>query len=183
MRWFTWSASFHLLWLSSHVSSCGSKGFCVYDACCLCHLCHRPCFGDASTWWTDCGLFCNLGASSLLFCRYTRCFPSLHVAVAFLSAFAILKVDRFVGAFTLILAALIAVSTMMIKQHFFADVVFGFALSELSRRLFLSKIMLRSDEMIDKAPGRKGALIVMLIYSLCLLCMYVSYRSGWEPWR
>ena len=112
-----------------------------------------------------------------------NCFPSLHVAVSFLAAFATIKVDRLVGAFTFALAMSIALSTMMVKQHFFADVAFGFALADLARRIFLQPLRLRADELIDKTPGRRGALLVLLVYSLCILGMYITYLSGWMPWR
>lgn len=67
----------------------------------------------------------------------TNCFPSLHVALAMIGAFFTYKQSRFLGVITVCWAALIIMSTMTIKQHYFADVVGGSVLAIISCALVL----------------------------------------------
>lgn len=66
-----------------------------------------------------------------------NCFPSLHVAHAFVSALASHRVHRGVGRVALACAALVAVSTLLTKQHYLGDVVGGLALAFLFAAIFL----------------------------------------------
>jgi membrane-associated phospholipid phosphatase len=54
-----------------------------------------------------------------------NCFPSLHVAYAFLAALWTHHVRRRIGLAALAWAALIGVSTLFIKQHYAADIFAG----------------------------------------------------------
>ena len=54
-----------------------------------------------------------------------NCFPSLHVAYAFLAALSTYRVRRGLGIAALVWAVVIGISTLFIKQHFVADVVAG----------------------------------------------------------
>ncbi len=112
-----------------------------------------------------------------------NCFPSLHVAMALLASLACWKVDRFVGLVTFVLALFISASTMLVKQHYFSDVLFGAFLAFGAYIIFLHKVELRADEHVDKAPGRKGALFILLIYLCVLLGLYLAYCSDWKPWE
>lgn len=70
-------------------------------------------------------------------------FPSLHASLATLFAIHWWRVDRRLGAVIGIWAALIAVSTVFVKQHYVPDVVAGVALavvaSLVSLRLFVDQ--------------------------------------------
>ena len=59
----------------------------------------------------------------------TTCFPSLHVATSVLGALIVHKIDKPLGRPLLVLAVLISASTMLVKQHFFADVISGMLLA------------------------------------------------------
>jgi len=65
-----------------------------------------------------------------------NCFPSLHVAHSFVSAFATLRVNRQLGAFALVAATLVGVSTLFTKQHYVADVVAGALLGYVAILVF-----------------------------------------------
>jgi len=58
-----------------------------------------------------------------------NCFPSLHVAHSFVSALTCYPVHRRVGIFATLAAAVVAISTLLTKQHYVLDVVAGVALA------------------------------------------------------
>lgn len=62
-----------------------------------------------------------------------NCFPSLHVALAWLAALGLRDERRGWGTAFLFWAAAISLSTITTKQHYFIDVVGGFALAGLCR--------------------------------------------------
>ena len=64
-------------------------------------------------------------------------FPSLHVMYAFLPAFMLLKDYKIAGSITLVVAILIAFSTVFIKQHYILDVVGGIVLAGMGYGLYL----------------------------------------------
>src|SRR5258708_1576110 len=66
-----------------------------------------------------------------------NCFPSLHVAYAFVSALTCFRVHRGVGAVAGLWAALIGVSTLFAKQHYVVDVIAGALLAYVAYVLFL----------------------------------------------
>ena len=47
-----------------------------------------------------------------------NCFPSIHVGHSFVSALVCYRVDRRVGFTALIVATLVGLSTLFIKQHY-----------------------------------------------------------------
>jgi membrane-associated phospholipid phosphatase len=58
-------------------------------------------------------------------------FPSLHVAHTSMLAFLLTRDRPRLGAVALVMATLLALSTLTTKQHFIADVVSGYALAAL----------------------------------------------------
>ncbi|MEM9182113.1 MAG: phosphatase PAP2 family protein [Pseudomonadota bacterium] len=66
-----------------------------------------------------------------------NCFPSLHVAHSFVSALAVSRVRQDLGWIAVICAALVAVSTLFTKQHFFVDLVAGVLLALFAYAVFL----------------------------------------------
>ena len=64
-----------------------------------------------------------------------NCFPSLHVALDFLSAFFTWTERPRAGGALLSMAVLISVSTLFVKQHYVLDVVAGALLGALAFRL------------------------------------------------
>ncbi|MEW5735808.1 MAG: phosphatase PAP2 family protein [Thermodesulfobacteriota bacterium] len=67
----------------------------------------------------------------------TTLFPSAHVSMSFCSAYYTRRVNKRLGDFCLLVAAYVAVSVVLIKQHYVADVLAGFILAS-STYLFFS---------------------------------------------
>ena len=67
----------------------------------------------------------------------TNCFPSLHVSITSLAAFAVWKANRVYGALALLAAALVGISVCTVKQHFVLDAVAGLSLAAIVRALVL----------------------------------------------
>ena len=65
------------------------------------------------------------------------CFPSLHVAYAFVSAFACGRVHGGVGIVAVLWAGLIGVSTLFTKQHYAVDVIAGASAAAIAYVWFL----------------------------------------------
>ena len=68
-------------------------------------------------------------------------FPSLHTSLSSLMAIHWLKLNRPVGIVLSIWTALILVSTLLIKQHYIADLIFGLALACGTAWLFTKLIV------------------------------------------
>lgn len=58
-----------------------------------------------------------------------NCFPSLHVSLITLASIFTLEKNRPLGALWFVAAAIISASTLVVKQHYFMDVVGGFGLA------------------------------------------------------
>lgn len=73
-------------------------------------------------------------------------FPSLHVSACFVTAFIFLKEARWKFLFFVIWATLISISTLTTKQHYFLDVVAGFALAMVAAYIFIIKAHYRAPD-------------------------------------
>ncbi|MBL6975263.1 MAG: phosphatase PAP2 family protein [Deltaproteobacteria bacterium] len=83
-----------------------------------------------------------------------NCLPSTHCAVALLSALALYEASPRLGAWGLLTAFLIALSTVFTKQHYIVDAIAGFALAGLT--FWLLKWIWRNP---DKIPERARQLL------------------------
>lgn len=112
-----------------------------------------------------------------------NCFPSLHIAQAFVGAFATLKADKFYGGVATVAAVLISLSTMLVKQHYLADVMAGFVLSCITGYVFLWSYTPESDNPLDIRFKRVyGALFAPAWLAAVATCYYL-FQSGFHPWR
>lgn len=66
-----------------------------------------------------------------------NCFPSIHVAHSFVSALACHRVHRRLGVVTLACAAVVALATLLTKQHYVADALGGMGLALLAQAVWL----------------------------------------------
>ncbi|HEY6402922.1 MAG TPA: phosphatase PAP2 family protein, partial [Blastocatellia bacterium] len=85
-----------------------------------------------------------------------NCFPSLHVALAWLSALGLRDERRRAGALAMVWAALISISTLTTKQHYFADLVGGGALAFFCRWLIREQISFKEPRIFTDAADQHG---------------------------
>ena len=111
-------------------------------------------------------------------------FPSMHVALAVLAALCCWKVDRLMGGGAGVVAALIAASTLLVKQHWLADVVAGAALGFVVWGVFVARFP-TPTEGAEGAPRhpRWVSLVPAVGFGGAVLCCWLLYRSGYAPWE
>jgi len=125
-------------------------------------------FGDGFSAW-------SLRHTYLVDTPY-NCFPSLHVAYAFVSALTCFRVHRGVGAAAGLWAALIGVSTLYTKQHYIADVIAGTLAAYVAYLLFLRSYPREAVSESDRRRAPFRALAVIGIFAILLAGFWVSYR-------
>ena len=111
----------------------------------------------------------------------TCCFPSLHVSMSFIAALCCSKVSRIVGGATILIAVLISLSTLFVKQHFIADVFGGLFLAGGSYLYWMRTAPTLYDQPKERVYALKYAFIPCLIYIGIILTLYSLYWSGWVP--
>jgi membrane-associated phospholipid phosphatase len=109
------------------------------------------------------------------------CFPSLHVAYAFVGAMACYGVHRGVGRAAAAWAVLIGISTIYTKQHFAVDAIAGAIIGMAAHAIFLRSPPREplDDEDQQKAPWR--ALMVVAAYAAAIGIFWTAYRWGFGP--
>lgn len=112
-----------------------------------------------------------------------NCFPSVHVALAFTAAFCVLKADILQGVIAILVAIAISVSTLLVKQHYIADVIAGLIIALLVKGVVLDRFKPRPEDRPCAWPGAIGAGFVP-VYGLIVVAVYNGlYLRGWAPWR
>lgn len=104
-----------------------------------------------------------------------NCFPSLHVAWAFVAALTCYRVHRGVGFVALSWAAIIGISTLFTKQHYVIDVIGGIAIAFAAYLLFLRDYPRNATADIDRRLAPKRALRAVWLYSAVVACLW-AYR-------
>jgi membrane-associated phospholipid phosphatase len=105
-----------------------------------------------------------------------NCFPSLHVAYAFVSALTCSRVHPGVGAAAALWAALIGVSTVYTKQHYVADVIAGALEAYAAYLLFLPRYPREAVPEIDRRLAPFRASCAVGIFGIMVACFWVAYR-------
>jgi membrane-associated phospholipid phosphatase len=103
-----------------------------------------------------------------------NCFPSLHVAIAFTSAWTVWMASRRIGAIAFLHAAAIAVSTLTLKQHYIADVLAALVLTSAASYWFLVPYQRNARS----AFPTRFAFIIPVLYAVGIGITYLMYLAG-----
>jgi len=105
-----------------------------------------------------------------------NCFPSLHVAYAFVSALTCYRVHRGVGAAAALWAALIGISTLYTKQHYVADVIAGALAAYVAYVLLLRGYPREAVPESDRRRAPFRALCAIAIFGIMVVGFWAAYR-------
>lgn len=103
-----------------------------------------------------------------------NCFPSLHLGSAFLTSFALFKLDFLTGAISTVIAMLIGFSTLYVKQHYLLDVVGGAASAAISYFVFVHRYRVPPEH---RGWSIRPFLNVASIYGAVVSWAYAAYRT------
>lgn len=105
-----------------------------------------------------------------------NCFPSLHVAHSLVSAIAVHRVHRGVGACAILATGLVALSTLFTKQHYVLDVLGGVALALLASAMFLRPGVRVEIPDLDRRLAPPIALGLAALIGAGLSAVWAAYR-------
>lgn len=103
-----------------------------------------------------------------------NCFPSLHVAHSFVSAFACRLVHRGVGRVAVLCASLVAFSTLLTRQHYILDVAAGIALACVAQAIVLK---VKSD--VPSADRRAAPAMAAAAASIVAVALAGAWTAYW----
>ena len=109
------------------------------------------------------------------------CFPSLHVAYAFVGALACYRMHRAVGTAASLWAVLIGLSTVYTKQHFVVDAIAGGILGMTAYWLFLRGRPREPVADIDRRVAPRRAMYVVMAYVATIGAFWGGYMLGLGP--
>ncbi|MCP4868053.1 MAG: phosphatase PAP2 family protein [Proteobacteria bacterium] len=112
----------------------------------------------------------------------TNCFPSLHVGAAALAAAACWKADRPMAQLALVNLVLVGASTMLVKQHYFADVLAACLIVGVLYATIIGPLDVSDRTEQELRYSRRWLLVVPALYSVFIVTFYALYVSGWAPW-
>ncbi len=107
------------------------------------------------------------------------CLPSIHVTLAVLAALCTWKADRVMGGLGMVLALLVATSTLMVKQHYLADVLVAAVLAAGAWGLLVVPWKPAPGERLRFHRGWPSLLLIP--YAGVVAALYALYRAGWWP--
>lgn len=106
------------------------------------------------------------------------CFPSLHVAYAFVSALTCYRVHVGVGWAAAAWAALIGVSTLFTKQHYVVDVIVGAAAAFIAYAIFLRNYDRAAVPYEDRIAAPRRGVAVAAVFGGVVALFWAIYRTG-----
>lgn len=107
-----------------------------------------------------------------------NCFPSIHVAHSFVSAFALARVHRPVGIAAICAAALVGLSTLFTKQHYVLDVAAGILLAGVAYAIFLRGARGETISDLDRRLAPVFALGIIALAAAGVIASWVAYQLG-----
>jgi membrane-associated phospholipid phosphatase len=108
----------------------------------------------------------------------SNCFPSLHVAYAFVAAFACFRIHRGTGVAAAGWATLIAISTVYTKQHYVVDAIGGAFVASVAYACFLRGYPRAAVADADRRRAPARALAVAGLFAVMIGGFWLAYRLG-----
>lgn len=108
-------------------------------------------------------------------------FPSLHVANSVWAALIAWRLDPPIGRIAAAIAASIAVSTTLVKQHWLADVLAGCLVGWAAYFFIVRPAVPEGATREELCFPRRYLLILVAIYAAAMLFFVVAYHVGWQP--
>jgi membrane-associated phospholipid phosphatase len=108
--------------------------------------------------------------------RPYNCFPSLHVAYAFVAALTCYRIHRGLGIAALAYASLIGISTLYIKQHYVIDVVAGALSAYLAYLVFLRPYPRDAVAAADRRRAPLRVLPAIGVFGVLVAVFWVAYN-------
>lgn len=112
----------------------------------------------------------------------TNCFPSLHVGAAALAAAGCWKADRPVASLALVNLVLVGASTMLVKQHYLADVLGASVLVGVLYLTIIAPLDLSDRTEAELRFSRRWLAVIPALYVVFIVTFYALYAAGWAPW-
>ncbi len=110
------------------------------------------------------------------------CLPSIHVTLGVLAALCTWKADRLMGAVGMVIALLVATSTLMVKQHYLADVVVAAVLATAAWAALVLPWKPEADHQGPLHFPRWMPSLLLIPYAGVVAGLYLLYRLDWWPW-
>lgn len=105
-----------------------------------------------------------------------NCFPSLHVAHSFVSALACHRVHRSLGRVATGCASLVAISTLLTKQHYVLDVIAGTLMAVAACAVFIRPFPRTKVAEAERRAAPVLALCLGGIVAFAVASAWVLYR-------
>jgi membrane-associated phospholipid phosphatase len=105
-----------------------------------------------------------------------NCFPSLHVAHSFVSAFTCHRVHRKLGLVAILCASLVGLSTLLTKQHYVLDVIAGIFLAAVAFVVFLRTYSRANIPELERQLAPTFAVVVSGIVAVGVGCFWIAYQ-------
>jgi membrane-associated phospholipid phosphatase len=105
------------------------------------------------------------------------CFPSLHVAWAFVSALTCYRVHAGVGWAAACWATLISISTLYTKQHYVVDVIVGAAAAFVAYAIFVRTYPADAVPAADRFAAPRRAWAVVGVFAVVVGGLWLAYRT------
>jgi hypothetical protein len=110
-------------------------------------------------------------------------FPSLHLSIATLVAFAVWKARPAYGVIAALIACGIGVGVLALKQHYLVDGLAGIALGTASYRMLVHPLPLDDPPTRALAYGWLGPGSYLVLHILMIVGLYILYCAGVRPWQ
>ena len=110
------------------------------------------------------------------FDRPYNCFPSLHVAYAFLAALTCYRIHGGLGIIALIYASLIGISTLYTRQHYLLDVIAGALAAYLAYLLFLRRYPREGVAEDDRRRAPRRVLAAVAVFLIMVAAFWIAYN-------